>query len=348
MAHKWFVCPDELMATVDDRGEVSNLVEIHDCLTCSVSRANRACQWDFADLTLRLDRSATYASFTPSKMLGCDKELWFKQHVDYAVNPEHRNAMVRGTRAHSALEVPHPNIIGEVTVVRYLDVPWQGRVLRLPITVRPDKVYPFLGLIHDDKTRAYLQTTNKLPVAPPYAPDYAFQLSVGAWAWGQPAFTIDGHGVHVDPPAIAVTTGQITYRDSTKQIRVPYELLDFDVLEGVMRARCQDLLRIYDLDAEPGPLVGDDQWKCKTCPFLPANGGACNVGMPMIPVMPIADEAIPQYKSPEIVPTGNLTFAGPKPSQLPGRKERAAYRSQTADAIKVIRRDTRAKVRIIK
>lgn len=344
MAHKWFVCPDELMATVDDDGNVSNLVEIKDCLTCSVSRANRACQWDFADLTLRLDRSATYASFTPSKMLGCDKELWFKQHVDYAVNPEHRNAMVRGTRAHSSLEVPHPDIIGEVTVVRYLNVPWKGEVLRLPITVRPDKVYPLLGLIHDDKTRAYLQTTNKLPVAPPFTFDYAFQLSVGAWAWGNPAFCIDEQGVHVDPPAIVIGSGQITYRDSTKQIRVPYEILPFNKLEEVMVQRCQDLLKIYDDDVEPGPLTDDSVWKCKTCPFLPANGGSCNVGTPQVPV----GLDLPKYQSPEMLPTGNLTFTGPTAAQLPSRRERAAYRSQSAETIKVVRRESRGRVRILK
>jgi len=271
-----FICPDEVMWTVQDDGIVTNQVPVQDCLDCSVKRPNRACHWDFADLTLRRDRDAAYASFNPSKMLGCPREHWYRINTDYPVDPGTRHAMVRGTRTHAALEVPHPDILAEITVVRYLKIQWKKKTLEIPISVRPDKVYPQHGLIHDDKTRGYLQTREGRAVEPEHNPEYAFQLAVGAWAWAAPAYTVGPQGVNRNPEPIVIEQGQVIYRDSTKQIKQMYPIFEFDWLEGEMRRRIQPYMALYDDNVKAPPLEGPETWRCKTCPHHKTNFGDCD------------------------------------------------------------------------
>src|SRR5580765_4799458 len=244
-----FVCPDERMWTVEDDGTVSNHVPISECLADSVKRPDRACNWDFADLTLRMDRDVSYASFNPSKMLGCPREHWYRINTDYPVDPGTRHAMVRGTRTHAALEVPHPDILAEVTVVRYLKLQWKKQTLDVPISVRPDKVYPQTGIIHDDKTRSYLAQKDGQAVNPEINAEYTFQLSVGAWAWADPAYCVTPQGVELSPKPLEITRGQIIFRDSTKQIKQSYPLFDFPWLEQEMRRRIQPYMALYDDNA---------------------------------------------------------------------------------------------------
>jgi hypothetical protein len=286
-----FVCPDEMMWTVQDDGIVTNQVPIDDCLECSIKRPQRTCPWDFADLTLRLDRSVGYASFNPSKMLGCPREHWYRINTDYPVDPGTRHAMVRGTRTHAALEVPHQDILAEVTVVRYLPVQWKGKNLQLPITCRADKVYPQQGLIHDDKTRSYIAQRNGEAIPPEINPEYTFQLSVGAWCWKKPAYCSSPEGgVNLNPLPIEITRGQIIFRDSTKQIKQLYPLFDFPWLEGEMRRRIQPYMALYDDNVQAPPLEGDATWRCRTCPFHESNFGDCpsHIGqtIPEIPEAP--------------------------------------------------------------
>lgn len=270
-----FICPDELMWTVADDGEVTNAVPVADCLDCAVKRPNRACNWDHADLTLRLDRDAAYASFNPSKMLGCPREHWYRINTEYPIEPGSRHAMVRGTRTHAALEVPHPDVLSEITVVRYLAVTWKGVALELPVSVRPDKVYPQHGVIHDDKTRGYLPVKEGLPVLPEINAEYTFQLSVGAWAWALPAYIVTPQGVQTNPGRIHIDTGQIIFRDSTKQIRQKYPIFEFDWLETEMRRRIEPYLALYDDNEIAPPLEGSDTWRCRTCPHHQSNYGDC-------------------------------------------------------------------------
>lgn len=286
-----FVCPDEFMWTVADDGEVTNQVPIDDCLDCSVKRVARTCQWDFADLSLRLDRDVRYASFNPSKMLGCAREHWYRINTEYPVEPGSRHAMVRGTRAHSALEVPHPDILSEVTVVRYLPFEWKGARLQLPITCRPDKVYPLQGLIHDDKTRSYLAVKDGVALPPDINPEYTFQLSVGAWCWFDPAYTVSPNGgVNLNPSPIEITRGQIILRDSTKQIKQPYPIFDFDWLRDEMTQRIEPYMALYDDNVMAMPLEGDATWRCRTCPHHSSNYGSCpsHIGqnIPVVPEVP--------------------------------------------------------------
>ena len=271
-----FVCPDEMMWTVEDDGEVTNQVPVKDCLDCSVKRPDRACNWDYADLTLRTDRDVAYASFNPSKMLGCPREHWYRINTDYPVDPGARHAMVRGTRTHAALEVPHPDILSEVTVVRHLKVSWKQRVLELPILCRPDKVYPQHGIIHDDKTRGYLAQKDGKPVFPEINAEYTFQLSVGAWCWANPSFVVGKDGVDVHPKPILIDRGQIIFRDSTKQIKQSYPLFDFPWLEQEMRRRVQPYMALYDDNTMAPVLEGKETWRCKTCSFHQSNYGTCN------------------------------------------------------------------------
>jgi hypothetical protein len=281
-----FICPDELMWTVADDGEVTNAVPIADCLACSVKRPGRACNWDHADLTLRLDRDVSYASFNPSKMLGCPREHWYRINTEYPVEPGSRHAMVRGTRTHAALEVPHPDVLSEITVVRYLSTPWKGDLLNLPISVRPDKVYPQHGVIHDDKTRGYLPVVQGQPAVPDVNAEYVFQLSVGAWCWADPAYIVTPLGVTVRPAPIVIDQGQIIFRDSTKQIRQQYPLFDFDWLELQMRRRIEPYLALYDDNEIAPPLEGPDTWRCRTCPHHRTNYGSCDSHIGTVAVEP--------------------------------------------------------------
>jgi|SRR5580765_821230 len=270
-----FVCPDEVMWSVADDGMVTNQVPIQECLDCSVKRPNRSCNWDYADLTLRLDRDAAYASFNPSKMLGCPREHWYRINTEYPVDPATRHAMVRGTRTHAALEVPHPDILAEVTVVRHLEISWKQQTLKIPVSVRPDKVYPQHGLIHDDKTRGYLPVRDGEALPPDINAEYTFQLSVGAWAWAEPTYTVGPQGVDSHPQPLEIIRGQIIYRDSTKQIKQDYPLFDFPWLEQEMRRRIQPYMALYDDNVQAPPLEGSETWRCKTCPFHVSNYGDC-------------------------------------------------------------------------
>jgi hypothetical protein len=280
-----FICPDEMMWTVADDGEVTNHVSVHDCLDCSVMRPDRSCNWDFADLTLRMDRDAAYASFNPSKMLGCPREHWYRINTDYPVDPASRHAMVRGTRTHAALEVPHPDILSEVTVVRYLPIQWKKKKLSIPVSVRPDKVYPQHGIIHDDKTRSYLAQKDGKAVLPEINAEYTFQLSVGAWCWAEPAYAVFPTGVDIHPPVIKIDRGQIIFRDSTKQIKQGYPLFDFAWLEQEMRRRIQPYMALYDDNAIAPVLEGQETWRCKTCSFHQSNYGTCDshIGEAILP-----------------------------------------------------------------
>jgi hypothetical protein len=272
-----FICPDEIMWSVEDDGMVTNRVPIDECLDCSVKRTNRSCPWDYADLSLRRDRNVSYASFNPSKLLGCPREHWYRINTDYPIDPATRHAMIRGVRTHAALEISHPEILSEVSVCRYLPVQWKGKTIKLPITVRPDKVYPAQGLIHDDKTRSYLAVRDGQPVAPDLNAEYTFQLSVGAWAWAEPAYSVQGdHGVQVAPEPIEIFQGQVIYRDSTKQIKQLYTLFDFPWLEGEMRRRIQPYMALYDDNTQAAPLEGEETWRCRTCPFHVSNYGDCD------------------------------------------------------------------------
>jgi hypothetical protein len=271
-----FICPDEFMWTVDDDGLVTNRVPIDDCLDCSIKRVGRTCPWDFADLTIRLDRDVRYASFNPSKMLGCPREHWYRINTEYPVDPATRHAMVRGTRTHAALEIPHPDILGEVTVVRYLPFSWKGKTLQLPITCRPDKVYPLQGLIHDDKTRAYLPVKDGVALPPEINAEYTFQLSVGAWCWAEPAYMVLPDGtVRVAPDPIEIYQGQVIFRDSTKQIKQQYQLFDSAWLEEEMVRRIEPYMALYDDNVIAPPLEGAETWRCRTCPFHVSNYGDC-------------------------------------------------------------------------
>jgi hypothetical protein len=223
-----------------------------------------------------MDRDVNYASFNPSKMLGCAREHWYRINTEYPIDPASRHAMVRGTRTHAALEIPHPDILAEITVVRYLAIQWKQSILRVPVSVRPDKVYPQHGLIHDDKTRGSLPVQNGQPVFPEINAEYTFQLSVGAWAWADPAYIVGPQGVTLTPDPIEIIQGQIIYRDSTKQIKQAYPLFDFEWLEDQMRQRIQPYMALYDDNVQAPVLEGKETWRCKTCPFHQTNFGTCD------------------------------------------------------------------------
>jgi hypothetical protein len=253
------ICPDPFMWDVSDGGDFLKEVPTADCLDCSLTRTDRGCSWDYADIKARVDRPASYCSFTPSKMNGCDMELYLRINFNYATNPAEVGRMVAGSAAHLGLEVIHPDIIGETTVVRLLDM---GEGWHVPITVKPDKVYIGQQLIHDDKTRAYMAQEDLKPKPIDSSEDLVRQLSVGAWAWGQPAFA-SKDGVVWHPEPLNISLGQVTYRqsDGTKQLRTLVPLLDFQELERWMRGRVMDLVGVYDGN-EPD---AEENWRCKNC-----------------------------------------------------------------------------------
>ena len=256
-------------------GQIVTDVAINVCLACSLSRVDRACHWDFADLQARVERPIK-PSFTPSAMLGCHRERWLKMGLDYVVEPGESHAKTRGTRAHSGLEVEHEDVLSEVTVARTLVVDGEPAL----VVTRPDKVYPKTGLIHDDKTRGYIKSKNKEPVPPEITDDYRYQLSIGAWAWQKPDWvdpaTNASGQTHVTAiTGVPITEGQVTFRDSHKQVRVPVPLVPFSELTPWMEQQIRDLRKVYSgaygapssgTPGGPAYLPPDQRWKCKTCP----------------------------------------------------------------------------------
>ena len=271
MGHVAFLCPDPQMWSMPGT-DIIKTVPIADCLNCSLTRNDRDCQWDFADLYARQEDGYNEL-FSPSRFNGCDRELWLRANNDYWTDPAEQTYRVRGTATHAALEVEHSDIIVEARVYRTLEGAVDHEGKPAVVSVKPDKVYPGLGVIHDDKTWKYL---------PRGGPGYAtgqvhpieikdawrLQLSIGAWVWAKPDFITDASepsGLRfVDP--ITITSGQITVRDGSTQLRMrDIELFPFDELEEYMRGRVKELNAVR-LGLEPDYVREEDRWKCKTCP----------------------------------------------------------------------------------
>lgn len=254
------------MWSLDANNLLDDTVPIPDCLNCSLTRQGRACHWDYADLLARNENQ--YAElFSPSRFNGCDRELWLRSNNDYWTDPADQTYRVRGTASHAALEVQHEDIIVETRVYRELPgvVDHEGKPA--VISVKPDKVYPKLGVIHDDKTYKYLPRGGDGykpgEVHPIEIKDaYRLQLSIGAWAWADPMVR-DGVAA---PAPITITTGQITFRDGSTQLRIKdIELFPFTDLEDYMRGRVAELNAVR-LGHEPGYCAEDQRWKCGNCP----------------------------------------------------------------------------------
>lgn len=264
MPHTSFLCPDPAQWSLDPAtGELDRRVPIPDCLACSLSRVDRACSWDYADLMLRIHRPIR-PSFTPSAMAGCLRERYLKMNHDYAVDPANEAPRVRGISSHAGLETDHADILSEVTVGRRLLVDDRPEM----VVLRPDKVYPKLGLVHDDKTRAYLRSVQKQPQAPEITFDHRFQLSVAAWAWQAPAFAEFPDGRVDYPEPILITSGQIIFRDGSKQVRVLVDLLPTEVVESHLQRMIRLLRLVYSGQWEPPPLPEDQRSRCLSCSVL--------------------------------------------------------------------------------
>lgn len=266
MPHVSFVCPDPEMWTYDEASdEFTRSVPVAQCLGCSLSRPDRVCNWDYPDLKMRVQRDVS-KSYTPSKMNGCDLEQWLKLRHEYTVDPESVSRMAGGTNSHAGLETDIEDIYSEVTVCRDLVDPDDGYVY--PIVVRPDKVYVKLGIIHDDKTRAYLPQQDKRVVVPDITDDVRRQLSIGAWAWAAPKWVDFGDGTRREHAGLDVNSGQVMFRqaDFTKQVRVGVDLLVGQTLYSFMLERCRELRRMYEGE-RPQPIQdADAMWRCENCP----------------------------------------------------------------------------------
>lgn len=266
MPHVAYKCPDPAMWSLDDTGGLNQTVSIPDCLNCSLTRNDRGCHYDYADLAAR-DENQYAELFSPSRFNGCDRELYLRDKHDYWTDPAEQTYRVRGTASHTALEVQHEGIICETRVYRELPGAVDHEGKPAVISVKPDKVYPKLGVIHDDKTYKYLPRGGEGykpgEVHPIEIKDsYRLQLSIGAWAWAAPMMR-DGVAA---PAPITITSGQITFRDGSTQLRIrDIALFPFSNLESYMRGRVAELNAVR-LGQEPGYCAEDSRWKCATCP----------------------------------------------------------------------------------
>jgi hypothetical protein len=161
-------------------------------------------------------------------------------------------------------------------VYRYLDGAVDHEGNPAVVSVQPDKVYPALGVIHDDKTWNYLPRGGEGYKAGEIHPvevkdAYRLQLSIGAWAWDLPAKAVypDGTTV-VDPEPLGITEGQLTFRDGSGQIRIKgIELFPFDALEDYMRGRVAELNKVRSGQEPAWSDIPEDHRKfCATCPVL--------------------------------------------------------------------------------
>lgn len=274
MPHVAFKCPDPAMWSLDGL-QLDDTVPIPDCLNCSLTRQDRACHWDYADLKAREENGYT-EMFSPSRFNGCDRELFLRASHDYWTDPAEQGRRVHGTASHAGLEVEGvPEVIGEVRVYRTLEGVKDHEGKPVVISVQPDKVYPKLGVIHDDKTQAYMPRGGEgykpgeiHPI--PVKDAWRLQLSIGAWAWAKPDCVGDqteasGLGF---PDPLTITSGQITVRQrgDGSQLRIrDIELYPFEDLETYMRGRVLELNDVRR-GIEPGYCKEDDRWKCGTCP----------------------------------------------------------------------------------
>lgn len=271
MPHVANVCPDTAMWSVDpDTMQLSQAVPLDECLQCSLTRLDRGCSYDFGYLMQA--REGTYtALFSPSRMNGCDRELYFKEFRQYTVDPKDQRYKIRGTRAHSGLEVPDTAlVIGEARVFRVLNdedgQPMRYRGEPLLISVQPDKIYPGMAQIHDDKTWKYLPRAGGKPVEQPVKSENRFQLSVGAWAWANPSRVEYRDHVDESPKPITITSGQIILRDGESELRqwgIP--LIPTPTLERWMRLRVKSVLKALNGEEPPFP-PPYKRWRCGTCP----------------------------------------------------------------------------------
>jgi hypothetical protein len=297
MPHSSFKCPDPYMAQYDEAaGETHPYVPIKDCLDCALSRLDRACEWDYADLAARVENSYSEV-FSPSRMNGCLRQQWYQDRVDFWTDPAEQSRRVRGSGMHRAFEVDHEQIIGEARVYRTLKaedgsplLDWQGQ--EVLISVQPDKVYPKLGVIHDDKTWAYLPVERGRPKAIGYDypergkpglpkpraglvqvgehridPDWVRQLSIGAWAWRDP-LTVKYPGGTWDehPSPLDIREGHVSLRAQV-QLRIAHIPLMPDAeVEAWMRERVAAINAMKTAEEPPDYIEPKGRWKCATCP----------------------------------------------------------------------------------
>lgn len=273
MPHVAFTCPDPFMWDVDEYGELIKDVPVETCLNCSLSRRDRECHWDFADLTLRIERDIYTDSYSPSAMLGCDREKFLKMAHDYAVDPALSHSKARGTVVHSKQEIDHPDIVSEQLMGRSLVVDGVPKQIR----VKPDKIYRRMRVIQDDKTWGYLpvEKGQALPIDEKYFPVH--QLSIGAWvaAAPEPIPPKEGREPIPVPEPVQVDRGEVIFRDSKKQIRHDVDLIDPGALEPWMEMRIRELDAVY-AGNEPEPLPEDRRNFCPTCPVFKY----CGIPMP--------------------------------------------------------------------
>lgn len=279
MPHTAFICPDPIQWTVDhETGYLIREVPIDKCLSCSLTRIDRACPWDYADLKARVENYNSV--YSPSRMNGCNREAWLKERNNYAIEPGRASKKARGTSVHAGLETSHDLLISEARVYRWLqddtdpDNGWM-------VSVQPDKVYPGTETIHDDKTWSYLPVG--APEALPGQPkpvelkvgtdgqpsEYLRQLATGAWAWAKPNRVEYNDGrVDESPTPVKITNGQITIRAQVT-LRTPgLPILDFAEHEAWMRARCREIERDRASDEAPGYVDITKRWRCGSCSVL--------------------------------------------------------------------------------
>lgn len=271
MAHVAFVCPDPAMWSMPGT-EIDKAVPIDTCLNCSLTRIDRACHWDFADLMARIEGGYDEA-FSPSRFNGCDRELYLRANNDFSTNPSEQTYRVRGTAAHAALETGagETRVVSEARVYRCLDgsVDHLGRPV--VVGVKPDAVYPGLSLIADFKTWKYLPRGNvtRGEIDPqPVKPAVIRQLSVGAWAWADPCGVqyAGEPSTTLRPSPIKITQSQESLRDGSGKgfLRQLVPLMDFTELENWMRQRVLELNATRS-GIEPGYCDETQRWKCGNC-----------------------------------------------------------------------------------
>jgi hypothetical protein len=296
--HTGFVCPDLRMASLGPDGSISRVVPIDTCLNCSLTRLDRACPYDYVDLLGRVENYSQ--SYSPSRMNGCNRQVWLQAHTDYAVDPASQHRKVRGTNMHAALEAKSDDIVGEARAFRSLCLDpsshgttpvFDEKLGRLRwscdrfVSVQPDKIYPRTKTIHDDKTWAYIPVGR--PEAEPGQPkpidlvsdgkggwsEFVYQLSVGAWAWAAPERVVYRDGTVDDyPNPIEITNGQITIRAQVQYRQANLPLVPFPELEAWMRDRIAEIDRDQAGDEPPPYIALDKRWRCGSCAVLPYCG----------------------------------------------------------------------------
>jgi CRISPR/Cas system-associated exonuclease Cas4 (RecB family) len=242
MPHRYFVCPWE---EAPERDPLTGRCTIAECLKHADDAPDKAKHWP-APLLRKIVQRDQHLSFTPSKFLGSDLELWLKINRDYAVDPKNAWARMRGNLLAAFLEDDEAeDEMVEKSLVRPIKVDGVWRL----VVGRADLILPTRVRVVDYKTVKGFYAAQQLP-----KPENVGQLKLYAWM-------AQVHGLNL-------TEGELVYiaiaSGAIQRFRMPITPANPRWIEERIRA----IASVYDGQV-PEDNDEDNAWKWKYADVTP-------------------------------------------------------------------------------